>query len=152
MIKRIEQFFRQLSASNASEDCSPQQIHLATAALLVEVATIHQNFLESERQQLQTSLCDQCQLSAEEAAELIAEARQASAESASLHEFTRQINQCFEYEDKLQLVRNLWEVAWADGNLDKYEEHIIRRITDLIHVSHRDFIQMKIQVRDGSSR
>lgn len=151
MIKRIEQFFQRLYDHTPDEDNKRKNIHLATAALLIEVATIDRQFLDSEWQQLQKSLCSQCQLSAQEAEQLITEARQASADSASLHDFTRKINQCFEYQEKLQLVKNLWKVAWADGNLDKYEEHIIRRIADLIHVRHRDFIQMKIAVRDRNN-
>ena len=53
----------------------------------------------------------------------------------------------FNYEDKLDLIRNLWKVAYADGNLDKYEEHLLRKISDLIHVSHSDYINIKLEMR-----
>ena len=151
MIKSIEQFFKQLSAHTPGEQEPLANSHLAAAALLVEVAAIDQHFAPDEWRQLRQSLCTQCGLSETEAAELIDEARQASANSTSLYDFTREINQHFQYEDKLQLMENLWRVAYADGNLDKYEEHIIRRIADLIYVSHGDFIRMKIVVRDGQS-
>ena len=53
----------------------------------------------------------------------------------------------FNYEDKLMLLRNLWRIAYADGYLDKYEEHLIRKISDLIHVSHSDFINIKLEIK-----
>jgi uncharacterized tellurite resistance protein B-like protein len=74
-----------------------------------------------------------------------AEARQAT----SLYEFTRLINDGYDYEQKLILVRNLWRVAYADKALDKYEDHLIRKIADLIYISHSDFIRMKLEVRDA---
>jgi uncharacterized tellurite resistance protein B-like protein len=148
MIKRIEQFFLGLSTKDQTDKISQNEIHLATAALLVEVATIDQSFDADEWQQLHLLLMSQCDLTAEEANELIKEAQQASANSVSLFDFTQLINMRFEYPEKLRLVENFWEIAYADGSLDKYEEHIIRRITDLIHVSHKDFILLKNKVRD----
>ena len=57
------------------------------------------------------------------------------------------VNDEFEYQDKLDLLSNLWKVALADGYLDKYEEHLLRKISDLIHISHSDYINIKLEVR-----
>ena len=45
-------------------------------------------------------------------------------------------------------MESLWRVAYADGDLDKYEERLIRQVADLTHVSHKDFIRLKLAVRD----
>ncbi|MGH1438806.1 MAG: TerB family tellurite resistance protein [Cellvibrionaceae bacterium] len=150
MIKTLEKLFDKLNTSNSKPVLSEHELNLAIAALLVEVATINQDFDDREWEQLQTLLISECKLSQEEALAIAEEAEKASANSASLYDFTQRINQQCDYEQKIILVEGLWKIAYADGELDKYEEHIIRRIADLIHVSHRDFIQAKIKVRDKS--
>jgi uncharacterized tellurite resistance protein B-like protein len=79
--------------------------------------------------------------------EIIRDAENTVSESTSLYGYTRIVNDEFEYEDKLSLLKNLWKVAYADGNLDKYEEHLIRKISDLVHISHSDYINIKLEVR-----
>ncbi len=148
MIKFIDQFFERFNQIEDNEVLSTDDLHLATAALLVEVAVSDQNFDECERKQLKKLLASECQLNTEEIAQLINEAEKKSKSASSLFEFTHIINTHCDYTQKLSLVNSLWKVAYADNELDSYEEHIIRRIADLIHVSHRDFIQEKISVRD----
>jgi uncharacterized tellurite resistance protein B-like protein len=151
MIKRLEQFFERLINQNDNETLTRDDLQLASAALLVEVAVIDRQFDDSEYKQLQSLLISEYHLTEKEARQLIDQAREASANSGSLFEFTQKINQHGHYEQKLVLLEGMWIVAYADGNLDKYEEHIIRRIADLLHISHRDFIQVKIQVRDSKA-
>ena len=64
-------------------------------------------------------------------------------ESTSLYEFTRVINDHYSAAQKLQLIEAMWVVAYADGNLDKYEEHLIRQVAEPIYVSHEDFMRSK---------
>ncbi len=151
MLKTLSSLFEKVGKSNSQESLSQHDLNLAIAALLVEVATIDQHLDETEWQTLQALLVNSCQLTKTEALTLAEEAKQASAEASSLYEFTQKANQHCSYQQKLDLVAGLWKVAYADGNLDKYEEHIIRRVADLIHVSHADFIKMKITVRDENA-
>ncbi|MBX2809449.1 MAG: TerB family tellurite resistance protein [Cellvibrionaceae bacterium] len=146
----IDRLFGAHQPTDTQAALSQQQLQLASAALLIEVATIDQHFDDSELQHLQQLLVSECKLTDEAVGTLIAEARQASAKSASLYEFTRKINDHCQDAQKRQLMKNLWGVAYADGTLDKYEEHIIRRIADLLHIRHADFIRAKQQARDKS--
>ena len=75
-------------------------------------------------------------------------AKQTVKESTSLYNYTREVNDSFTYDKKLVLIDNLWTIAYADGNLDKFEEHLIRKISDLLYVSHSDFIDIKIKNRE----
>ena len=81
--------------------------------------------------------------------ELIYESKKKVSESTSLYEYTRLINDLCDYEDKIRLISNLWSIAFADKYLDKYEEYLIRKISDLLHVSHKDFIQQKLLVKEA---
>jgi uncharacterized tellurite resistance protein B-like protein len=80
---------------------------------------------------------------------LISDAETATSSAALLFEFTHIISKHCEQQQKLSLVNNLWKVAYTDGKLDKYEEHIVGKVADFIHVSHRDFILEKVAVREG---
>ena len=148
MIKALEQFFEQLSGSQSSGSMPSQSLHVATAALLIEVATADQQLDDTEWQVLTDLLVKHCELTPIDAETLAKQGRQASTEAASLYEFTQHINKEWNEAQKITLIESLWKVAYADGSLDKYEEHIIRRIADLLHVRHKDFIQTKIQIRD----
>jgi uncharacterized tellurite resistance protein B-like protein len=150
MRKLIDQLFERFTEIENNQEISTSDLHLATAALLVEVAVSDLNFDDSERVQLKKLLLSECELSEADVDTLISDAETATREASSLFEFTHIVNKHCEYKQKLSLVNNLWKVAYADGELDKYEEHIIRKISDLIHVSHRDFIQEKISVREDS--
>lgn len=131
-----------------SSGLTEQQLRLATAALLVEVATIDRVFDDVEFKRLQNLLEEKFSLSQSEVQKLIDEAKSASTDAASLYEFTKHINEQLNESEKIKLVEGLWEIAYADQTLDKHEEHIIRRIADLIHVRHMDFIKTKNRVRD----
>jgi len=149
MLESIKQFITSLQqdAIDSVDVLSSKQRELASAALLLEVATIDQHLDERELEKLQSLLESTFSLSAQEVKELTTLAQQESGDATSLYQFTQHINRHSSAEDKFQLVCGLWEVAYADGELDKYEEHIIRRIVDLIHVSHSDFIRAKHQAR-----
>jgi uncharacterized tellurite resistance protein B-like protein len=138
-----------LTTTNEPPILSQAELNLATAALLFEVATIDQHLDKSELDALENLLKNEFNLQEGELKLLIENAQAASKDSSSLYDFTQHINRGCSHDDKKRLVESLWKIAYADGNLDKYEEHIIRRIADLIHVTHYDFIQMKIKVRDN---
>ncbi len=59
------------------------------------------------------------------------------------------MNERYGQPERIALVRNLWRVAFADGDLDRHEEHLVRRVADLLHVRHSDFIRAKQEARDG---
>ena len=118
--------------------------HVATAALLVEMMRADSAIAPAERDAVLRALAAAFDdLEPEETRDLLARAEERADDATSLYEFTRIINQRFGHEQKAHVVELLWRVAWADGDLDKYEEHLVRRIADLIHVPHSVFIRMK---------
>lgn len=120
-----------------------QQIRLAAAVLLVEVAAIDSHFKDDEAEALLKILAGKFQLSDTEVGHLQEQAKTAQENASSLHDHTRIIHEHFTNQQKYELVANMWQIAFADGELDKYEEYIIRRVSELIYVSHNDFIRAK---------
>lgn len=123
------------------------QCQLTSAALMIEVASIDQNFSKEELEALHYILRCEFNLSDDEVRHLVSLAQSERDEASSLYPFTKLINDQFDISQKYQLITSMWRIAYADGNLDKYEESIIRRIADLIYLPHSDFIRAKHQAR-----
>ena len=145
MIKRIKDLLSNFSnQEEVIEDEKISSLDKACSALLIEVAYADKVFDESEINSLKESLKETYNIEEEIINELISDAKKTVDESTSLYEYTRVVNDEFDYSDKLELLSRIWKLAFADGNLDKYEEHLIRKISDLIHISHSDFIKIKL--------
>lgn len=130
-----------------SEADRTHRIRLAAAALLIETARADFAAEAIEQHTLQDLLCSVLQLEAAEVDELVAAAEIEVDASTSLYEFTRVINDYYSAEQKVQLIEAMWAVAYADEDLDKYEEHLIRRVAELTYVSHSDYIRAKLAAR-----
>ena len=126
---------------------SEHDLQLAAAALLIELGKADYQRDEREQQAIFAAVRN-CYRELDEAtvAELIRDAEAASDRATSLYEFTRIINERCGEEEKFQLVRELWRVAYADGAIDKYEDHLIRRIAELIYLPHALYIRAKLEV------
>ena len=147
MINKIKAFF----AKNVvdAEDSSISAEQLSTAALLIEVMVIDGNLAEDELQSISATLAQMLELSSDQVDELVLLSRDEVADATSLYQFTKEINAHYNHEKKLNLMTAMWRVAFADGHLDKHEEGIIRRVADLLHLRHSEFIQCKISARDS---
>lgn len=148
MLKDIKNFFDQfiLPDESDSEEKRMGEIHLACAALLFELTRSEEDSSkewETARGILQkTFKLDDASLDG-----LVAAADANIKDAHDFHQFTQLINQHYGYDDKKMLLEDLWRMAFADGRLDKYEEHFIRKIAGLLHMAHSDFINAKLRVK-----
>jgi len=115
-----------------------EALQLALAALLVEAANSDDRFDEAERGLIARLLQNRFGLSRSDANQLLAAGQTAAAESAELFHFTRIINERLSFEERLELIEMLWEVAYADRVLDEYEDSLLRRVAGLIYVPDRE--------------
>lgn len=126
--------------------------NLAVAALLVEVLRADFDVAPTERQQVMASVSALLGLGPEETKALVEEAERHIDRSHDLYQFTSQINRTFSEAEKVALLEALWRVADADLTVHKYEEHLIRRVADLLHVRHSDFIAAKLRTTGVTNR
>lgn len=146
MINKIKAFFAKNVIETDDSSLSGEQ--LATAALLIEVMVIDGNLGEDELASISNTLAEMLELSTEQVDELILLSRDEVAEATSLYQFTREINAHYDHDKKINLMTAMWRVAFADGRLDKHEEGIIRRVADLLHIRHSEYIKCKLTARD----
>lgn len=155
MLKSLQRFLDDLLPSDESA-VDPQsrehKLQLATAALLMEMVHADFTVLPAERDHVAALLAREFRLSSREAARLAELGDEHSRAAVSLHEYTRALDESLSVTDKMRIIEMLWQIAYADGALDKYEEHLLRKLADLLHLSHRQLIQAKhrvLEMRDG---
>ena len=147
MLSSIKSLFDSVAVDNNLES-SIDLTRKVSIVLMIEVALSDGNFDETERVQLVSTITKKWKLARSVVNDLMNLAEQQQDLSVSLFEHTRVINQYFSREEKVGLIDCLWEIAFADGRADHFEENTIRKIADLVYVEHKDFIKSKIRVRD----
>ena len=145
----IKAFFdEKLANPPSSENQIASKSKIACAALLIEVMKADYELDDREKSELVSLLRTSLQIQEADIKELIRLAQEEADQSTSLYDFTRLINDEYRYSQKLQLVQDMWQIAFSDEQVDKYEEHLIRKVSDLIYVSHVDIIKAKIIARE----
>lgn len=120
-----------------------EALKLATAVLMADVARADNRYSEVEFNRVVTLATRHFRLSPEDAAELANLADEKAEQLVSLHDFTQLLHQHLDEQEKSAVVRLLWQVAYADGNLDMYEDSLVLKIGDLLHVSRGRVMQLK---------
>ena len=116
MIKAIKALLSNpVAPSSATGDEHETELQVAAAALLVEAATMDDQFDEAEQSQIEALLKSRFGLSQDESEDLLARAHGRIAESSQLFGFTRVVNQGFSAEERIELIEMLWQVVYADG-------------------------------------
>lgn len=154
MLKAIKQFFEESISPDTRRDKKDDVEHrlkLATAALFIEMMQQDGKKTDSEENKVKELLQTRFDLSETETAELFELAHEEARDAVDFHQFTSLIHQNFSSEKKIKIVEYLWEIAYADNHLDAYEEHMVRRIADLLYVEHKDFIKAKHKVLQDTS-
>jgi uncharacterized tellurite resistance protein B-like protein len=144
MIESLKALFGK--PDEVDEEALRHQLHLAAAALMIEMTRADYVVAPAEQQALKDVLGPALELESAEIDELLTLAGERADRATSLYEFTRLINSHYSDAEKLELIESMWRVAYADGDLDKYEERLIRQVSDLIHVPHKAFINAKLSV------
>ena len=142
-----QDFLSWLGLTKTEQEQTELDTNRAAAALMVEVMAVDHDWHDLEIQRIEELVQSSLELSSEESAEIILEVMEQQKKSHDLFQFTSAINAQYSQSDKFELLKNLWRVAYADGRVDAYEEHIIRRLADLIHMPHSQFIKSKIEAR-----
>jgi uncharacterized tellurite resistance protein B-like protein len=150
MFNSIKAFFEEKLANDSEpENQLVSKTELACAALLIEVINSDHELDERETEEFLALLQSSLRIPEEDLNDMMRLAEKEAHQATSLYEFTRLINDEYDYTQKMKLVENMWRVAFSDQQLDKYEEALIRKVADLIYVSHQDFIKTKLVARDS---
>ena len=146
MLAKIKQFFNEQLHPEQQQQNPEAAMQLAAAALLIELSRADFERSASEQQAMEAVLKQKFSLPDEQLKTLIELAEAENREANSLYNFTSLINEHYSSKQKIALITAMWTVAFADGELSKYEDHLIRKTADLIYVPHSEFIKAKLAV------
>ena len=152
MIASLKDFFTQLIEPRAAESgpAAEHALHVATAALLLEMMRMDGTVTAAETASVTNALQSQFGLGPEEVGALMALAADEARQATDYYQFTSLINKAFSAEQKIRVIEYMWQVAFADGHLDAHEQHFMSKISDLLYVPHSDYIAAKQRARAKS--
>lgn len=122
----------------------PHDLHRAAAALLMEVARTDGELKINERTLLINAVRERWQLNEAEMNDIVDELHQRVDAATDLFEFTLPLRKNWDADTRISLIHDMWALAAADGHADVHEEQLIRRVSELLYVSHSDFIRAKL--------
>ena len=149
MLSRLRKLLEPASAASDEPGEAKRKLELATAALLVEVMR-SDGVADAERHAVEAAVARRFGLLSGEAQALVADAETEVREAVGFYPFTSLINRHFGADDKERIVELLWEIAWADSTLSAHEQHVIRKVADLLHLSHASYVAAKLRARDAA--
>ena len=147
MIKILQKILTIESRQSDGEDLE-HSLHVATAVLLVEVMRADFIVQAEEKARLRQLLEQQFSLSADQLDALLDEAETRADRMVSIQHTTRLLNEHYEHAMKIRVVEMMWQLVYADGDKDRYEEHLIRQVAELLYLSHTEFIQARLRAEE----
>jgi uncharacterized tellurite resistance protein B-like protein len=148
MFERLKALLQHTADAHHAVD-EEQAVPLAAAMLLLEVAWADQKITDAEMEATRRAIQSLFGLAAEDVERLVQRARAEHETTISMYPFTRAANDALSMDEKKQLIEALWRLASTDEDSGGHEEYTIRRISDLLYVSHDDFIAAKLAARSG---
>ncbi len=150
--KLFDDITSRISAEDAAADDRDAAIRMATAVLMVDVALVDSNFDEAEFERMLGLVKNHFGLGTQAAAELINAANAEADELVSVHEFTELLHEHLNNDEKARVVELLWSVAYADGELDKYENSLVLKVSDLLNVSRELVMRLKLDAQQAKQK
>lgn len=151
MLDILKRFFSNPSehSSQRADRKTDHDTRVATCAILVEIASIDEEFTPAEMEALLKILNEKYGLAKEYAEALIVEAKKELSESVDLWQFARLINENYSNKEKIEIIETLWQIVYVDGKMDKFEHYLMNKLKNLLRISHDQLITAKLKVRDS---
>jgi uncharacterized tellurite resistance protein B-like protein len=147
MLDIIKRFFDKVTpeAHTAADADTGHDVQVATCALFLEMARIDESFTEQETEAILSILKEKYGLSESHADALITSADAELKNSIDYWQFAKKINENYTTEEKIEIIENLWRIVYVDGKMDKYEHHLMSKLSTLLRLSHNQLIDAKLK-------
>ena len=147
MLDSLKNFIYELAGGEKHpERFEANDYRLAAAGLLIHASTIDGNMTDVERDRLRAVLKSRFALDDTATEELIDAGTRADNEAVDLYHFTSLINRSLDEAGRLGIVEMMWEMVFADGRVNEFEDNLMWRTADLLGVSSRDRIALRRRV------
>ena len=116
---------------------------MATCILLIEVSKSDDDFDIEEQDKIKDLVRQKFNIPQDKIDSIFMYCNKEHDSMTSLYDWTEVINKECSYEQKCMIIGYMWDIAFIDSKIDKYEDFTIRKVADLIYVKHKDFIALK---------
>jgi len=147
MLNKLSDFLSAIIPPTGAESRPKHTLQLATAVLLIEVMQSDADSTDQERATILKILKERFHLSDAEVAQLAKLGHQTATSANDFHQFTSLINRELELSEKIRIIEYMWQVAYADSQISAHENHLMRKMADLLHISHGDYIAAKMRAK-----
>ena len=144
----IKNFFNKITPekAGAAKKETDHDVRIATCALFLEMAKIDETFTQTEMDKVLTILEEKYGLAPEHASALLEAADEELKGSIDYWHFTNLINKNYSTEEKIDIIQTLWQIVYVDGKMDKYENHLMHTLSNLLRLTHQQLIDAKLSV------
>ena len=132
---------KSLFTGDPSADQDPAaDLQVAVLVLLLEAAHSDDDFDDEEEEQIKRAVKKHFGMDDDAMAALMQQAAREQKDSIDLYAFSRTIKAQYGADQRLAVLDMVWEIALADGHIDKHEEYLCRKLGDMFGVEHKDYI------------
>ena len=151
MLRTLKDLFDSLSPQPAAGPAEQEHaLQLACAVLLVEVMRAEPDLKAEERTAVMSALRRKFTLAPDELDRLVELADEKARSANDFFAFTSTLNDRLDHGQKVHVVELMWQVAYADGNVDASENHLISKVAGLLHVTHGEYIAAKLHAKQAA--
>lgn len=147
MLNKLSNFLSAIIPPSIDSEHPDLTLQMAVAVLLIEVMRSDAECAFEEQAVIQSILKQRFLLTDAEVVQMTERGQQTSKSTNDLHQFTSLINHALELPEKVRIIEYLWQVVYADGKISAHENHLMRRLVDLLHISHGDNIAAKMRAK-----
>ena len=147
MLNKLSDFLSTIIAPANADGRPEHTLQLTTAVLLIEVMQSDAESTDEEQATILKILKERFQLPDAEVAQLSELGHRTAKAANDLHQFTSLINRELDLPEKVRIIEYMWQVAYADRQISAHENHLMRRMADLLHISHGDYVAAKMRAK-----
>ena len=130
------------------EKGKPKNLKLIALCLAFEVANADNDIDFRERNLILKKIKDSIDLSVLTEKEIFDVIQEESEKRVSFFDIINDINQHLDKKEKIDVLKMLWEIAYADKVLDVDEERIIRRSAEMLGIKPSIVLQTKEEFKN----
>jgi uncharacterized tellurite resistance protein B-like protein len=138
MFEALKRFIADISDQPRANDFADDDYRLAAVALLVHVANVDGSIDRQECSRLRSLIEERFGLNAEATTRLIQKAEASDREAVDFYHFTSVLKRALDENGRLKILEMMWDIAFADGAVQEFEENVVARVAELLGIAPRD--------------
>jgi uncharacterized tellurite resistance protein B-like protein len=145
----MKKFLGNIFGDSPEEAAKPSNhdLAVATAALLLEIANVDDEFSDEELAEIVDTLRSYFKLTTEEGEAILEATREELEKRIDMYYFTNRINEHFEKDEKIKIIEMIWRVIYTDKHLHGHEDYLVHRFAKLLRLQHSQMIDAKLRVK-----